>query len=260
MGSAEPPPLSPCSKVSVCGGRACGPPCVPQVRLLCAVSLAPPFTWLSPALACLLPPRTSHLPPCGQGWPHCHLGAFCPLGTQPLVPTCSLVCALVLRSGATAATQRDLVHRGQQGRESQRACAGLHSLGDCHLHSWGRLRASSAQGEGGLAGSLRPQAGTGSSLVFSHLELLPWVSITVEEILTAPGPARVAMALGCGAQVPVLFPSLSLLGLSPALNPVTQSHERGQGQLRSHCPVRSHLPPHVLGEGKASPGLPETWV
>lgn len=77
------------------------------------------------------------------------------------------------------------------------------------------------------------------------------VSITVE-MGTAPGPARVAMALRCGAQARVLFVSMSLLGLSPALNPVTQSHEQGQGQLRSHCPVRSHLPPHVLGEGKAS--------
>ncbi|KAH0514129.1 Transcription factor E2-alpha [Microtus ochrogaster] len=61
------------------------------------------------------------------------------------------------------------------------------------------------------------------------------------EMGTAPGPARMAMALGCGAQAQVLFVSMSLLGLSPALNPVTQSHEQGTGTAKKPLPCQ--VPP-----------------
>lgn len=75
-----------------------------------------------------------------------------------MVPVCSLVCALVLRSGASTATQKALIGSGAAGDMSSMVL-GLTARG----HT------------GGAWLGLRPRAG--------HLEPLSWVSITVEDIV-----------------------------------------------------------------------------
>lgn len=228
---------------------------------------------LSPGCPLLAtPPLTSHLPPRGQGWPHRPPGAFCPigpsvasreeegpLGTQPLVPTCSLVCALVLRSGAAAATQRDLVRPRAAGDMSGK---GLHSLGARVLTATCSPRGETeAQVQHRVRGPCqcvlpvwKPQAGAGTGSQPRGRSSAATARASVSGGDSGPAwGGRGSGARGSGLR-PFALGSpgsvqASALRGSPALSPVTQSRE--QGQLRTPCPVRPP-PPRVSGHSEAS--------
>lgn len=182
-------PVSHESAILLCLSHCCSLyPSHPCLRLPpAALHLAPAALWTGLAAP---PPGglLSHKALTGLGKRRVHWA-------QPLVPTCSLVCALVLRSGATAATQRDLVHpRAAENISGKEHGARLHSLGARTLVATCSPREETkAQAQHRVRGPMpacdfcQEASGHGQGLVLSHLEPLTCVSITVEEIVPGHG-------------------------------------------------------------------------